>query len=313
MARAFALVVWVICLGALAVSASDIDNCCFVDRQCQSDQDWVNGYWAFQKNQCHAPASSQPTGVSAQIDNCCFIDRQCTTDQEWTDGYHAYQNNQCAVPAGSGAPTSSQTVSASPAHIDNCCFLDRQCQTVQDYWVEGYHAFQNNQCGAPGQLVLSVDQADNKRRALRIEGSARLIAAVNAALDLLKARAPHWYVYTVFGHDWILAVPKGTIVSSPLDVNVHLVHPDNIESTLQRDAGSFAGYLVHYAAHNYQHQRYLAGPGLGAWVELLEDEREALTVQIEAMEACCPGHPWLPGFRHLLTNIDQLEYQWWHD
>ena len=31
---------------------SDIDNCCFVDRQCQSDTDWTNGYWAYQRNEC---------------------------------------------------------------------------------------------------------------------------------------------------------------------------------------------------------------------------------------------------------------------
>ena len=40
-----------------AVSA-DIDNCCFVDRQCQSDQEWTDGYWAYQNNQCAAPAHS---------------------------------------------------------------------------------------------------------------------------------------------------------------------------------------------------------------------------------------------------------------
>ena len=36
-----------------------VDNCCFVDRQCNSDQDWVHGYWAYQNNQCAAPSPNQ--------------------------------------------------------------------------------------------------------------------------------------------------------------------------------------------------------------------------------------------------------------
>ena len=34
---------------------SQIDNCCFVDRQCNSDAEWTSGYRAFQNNQCPAP------------------------------------------------------------------------------------------------------------------------------------------------------------------------------------------------------------------------------------------------------------------
>ena len=26
---------------------AQIDNCCFVNRQCSSDQEWTDGYWAF--------------------------------------------------------------------------------------------------------------------------------------------------------------------------------------------------------------------------------------------------------------------------
>ncbi len=35
---------------------SDIDNCCFVDRHCQTDGEWADGYWAYQRNECPAPA-----------------------------------------------------------------------------------------------------------------------------------------------------------------------------------------------------------------------------------------------------------------
>ena len=81
---------------------SQIDNCCFVDRQCNSDEEWTSGYWAFQNNQCNAPLQSRPDTSSqpastdqSQIDNCCFLDWQCNTDEEWLRGFHAFQNNQC--------------------------------------------------------------------------------------------------------------------------------------------------------------------------------------------------------------------------
>ena len=86
---------------------SQIDNCCFVDRQCHSDAEWTSGYWAFQNNQCAAPLqsrlqiSSQPANISTgTIDNCCFLDWQCNSDEEWARGYIAFQIDHCDVPAG---------------------------------------------------------------------------------------------------------------------------------------------------------------------------------------------------------------------
>ena len=40
---------------------SDIDNCCFVNRHCQSEQDWVDGFWAFRRQECSAP------GIAEQV------------------------------------------------------------------------------------------------------------------------------------------------------------------------------------------------------------------------------------------------------
>ncbi len=152
-ARAFVLMTSAIllCVAALAGTASGIDNCCFVDRQCTTDREWIDGYHAYHHNQCQAPAQSQPTGgAPAQIDNCCFVDRQCHSDQDWISGYWAFQNNQCNAPAQSPAPTSSQPAGGAPAQIDNCCYVDRQCNTDLD-WRIGWHAYRTNQCGAAGQ------------------------------------------------------------------------------------------------------------------------------------------------------------------
>ncbi len=91
-------------------ASSDINNCCFVDRQCSGDQEWVNGYWSFQRNECplgHTSPDStgaKPIGSApAETDNCCFTGWQCHNDADWNRGYWAFQNNQC----GAGAPTSS--------------------------------------------------------------------------------------------------------------------------------------------------------------------------------------------------------------
>ena len=32
--------------------SESVDNCCFVDRQCRTDQEWTDGYWAYQHGQC---------------------------------------------------------------------------------------------------------------------------------------------------------------------------------------------------------------------------------------------------------------------
>ncbi len=85
---------------------SPIDNCCGIDRQCQSDQEWIDGYWAYQNNQCPAPPQPQPVtpaqpvaSAPATVDNCCYVDRQCASEAQWEAGYWAFQNNQCPVSA----------------------------------------------------------------------------------------------------------------------------------------------------------------------------------------------------------------------
>ena len=88
-----------------APAGAEIDNCCFVDRQCSTQEQWVSGYRAFKNNQCPAPA--QPLAVNAGtpasqsaagVDNCCFLGMQCASDLDWQLGYAAFQRNQCKHP-----------------------------------------------------------------------------------------------------------------------------------------------------------------------------------------------------------------------
>ena len=79
---------------------SNIDNCCFVDRQCHTNQEWTDGYWAFQDGQCAAPARTQsetlPTGGdTSQADNCCYLDWNCMSDNDWLMGVQAFRSNRC--------------------------------------------------------------------------------------------------------------------------------------------------------------------------------------------------------------------------
>ena len=209
--------------GNPAGTASEIDNCCFVDRQCGTDQEWTEGYWAFQNGQCQAPAqsqipaSSQPTGgAPAQIDNCCFVDRQCRTELDWISGYHAFQNNQCGAPGQTGAspqpgggvilrtasgvvigyrggrsilPSTAPTVfhaDGSDGPYSSCCQQNWQCNSDQDR-AEGFQAFQTNldDCSLPG-LISIVGDPD-------------FVTYYEQRLDLLKNRLPQRYTYVLDG------------------------------------------------------------------------------------------------------------------
>ena len=88
--------------GTTSAQPSDIDNCCFVNRQCQSESEWVSGYWAFQRNECPvggstAPMSSaQPASSPSGVNNCCHIGWRCESEDAWLAGYFSHAANLCA-------------------------------------------------------------------------------------------------------------------------------------------------------------------------------------------------------------------------
>ncbi len=191
-----------LCMLAALVSAQ-IDNCCFVDRQCSSDQDWRDGYYAFQNYQCAAPAQSQPgtsappaSNAPANVDNCCFVDRQCSSDQEWSDGYWAFQNGQCAAPVPSGQPASSV-----PATGGTCCSLGWQCQSDWER-TNGYLAHQNDpeRCGGLPQFSVMTPTGSMPK----IQGSDLFVGYIIATLNWLQREAPDWYNYVVSAIDLIV-------------------------------------------------------------------------------------------------------------
>ena len=186
--------------------AAPIDNCCFVDRLCQSNQEWVDGYWAYQNGQCAAPTQPQPAtpaqpvaSTPATVNNCCFVDRQCRTDEEWVSGYWAYQNGQCGAPA---QPQAATTVVDWPPTGGNCCSVNWHCRFDEER-VQGFMAFQLFQCADPTQTSAITLTGPVPR----IEGSDRFVRHIVATLKLMKSLAPDWYNYVITGMDVIVEQP----------------------------------------------------------------------------------------------------------
>lgn len=137
-AKTFALIIvsLMLCAVSSAQENAIIDNCCFVNRQCATNQEWEAGWHAFQRNECPASQPAAPTSapVSAPagqlIDNCCYVDRQCQSDAEWVNGYWAYQNGQCAA-----APAQTSAVTPTRPRIEGSSNFVRHVSMVMD-WLE---------------------------------------------------------------------------------------------------------------------------------------------------------------------------------
>ena len=205
--RAFAILFVLFSLCGLA--AAQHDNCCGIDRQCSTDRQWTDGYYAFQRGQCAAPAQAQPpapaASSSAPTDNCCGIDRQCYNDADWVVGYYAFRENQCAAStAGQQAPSVVSQARAQvwtplmPAGVsqllanptidpfNNCCYMHHNtCHSDAD-WARGWTQYQNRQCVHPAPLGTRPAITGDHPKFTKL---------VNDALHLIAVHAPEWLPY----------------------------------------------------------------------------------------------------------------------
>ncbi len=359
------------------VSPTNVDNCCFVDRQCQSEADWADGYWAYQNGQCAAPVSSQPqpapqaqlpvqsiSPAPAQVDNCCFVDRQCQSEADWADGYWAYQNGQCAAPVSSQpqpAPqTPAQPLSNVPAGVDNCCQVDRQCQSEWD-WEQGYYAYLaghcrvavaarstgpawtptmpaevyrllqnpsgdpfNNCCFMHHDTCHSSGDWERGNRDYRnhvcihpapiptrppVEGPPHFIFWMDKAFELIARAAPEWL-------DYIYSSGLRKIVMLPTTGGTGFVNvtwafafayeegenPDGMPSYDQYFG--MTGVLVHEACHAIQQRTYTQSASV-------RNELSCLEAQVAVLKAIDPGHRWVDAIQWHIDNIHDPSTWWW--
>ena len=244
---------------------ANVDNCCFVDRQCQSDQEWIDGYWAYQNGQCPAPAQpvtpAQPVASApANVDNCCYVDRQCQHDWEWTEGYWAYQTGQCTAPAQPQPVTRALPTASELATGGNCCSSIWNCLYEEDR-LQGYYAYRINQCaGLPQTSAITLTGP-----VPRIEGSDRFVQHIIATLKLLKSIAPAWYNYVVTGMDVIVESTgtrnPGSCTASANDrerrVTLESCWIDSdsqITGVIEHDQADTAVALAHEACHIHTHE-----------------------------------------------------------
>ena len=326
-------------------TSAQFDNCCFVDRQCTTDQDWNNGYFAYQNGQCVAPSQTQPQTstqpVSAgpsQIDNCCYVDRQCQSDQQWSDGYFAYQNGQYSAPSQTQQQTLSQPASASPAQIDNCCFAGWQCNT-DEQWSNGYQAYQDNQCNAPSQSspLPAVDLAsvDNCCRVnqqcttdedwqqgwvaykyyqcnfdvpITIVGGGGFRSQIKDSLLVLKRTSPHWYDYVIRGLKRV--VQTGSYRDTYVDTETKIFYLNYVDAppagfTYHEHIVFTASILAHEACHVHRDRAGLQSGGL-------EGERACTDIQLQAHIAIDPHDGRIQEHRGVLATIDDPANWWWN-
>ena len=283
------------------VSPANVDNCCFVDRQCQTEADWTNGYYAYKNGQCAAPVPSQSQSppqaqtpvqpispAPAQVDNCCFVDRQCQTEAEWAEGYYAYLNNQCGAPAQNQTPA--QPVGSIPAGVDNCCRAGWQCQTELD-WQRGWSAYQLFQCSDDIPM--------------RIDGSGTFVNLVREAYTRLKRTSPRLYIYGITGFSSIREAPADGDVGYFDDSNT-FQQPFGRNSYSEDDVINVVGGIAHEACHAH---KLRDGTATSGW----RNELPCLQKELEAYHAVDPTdyYGYIVWIQDIIDNIENPAYWWW--
>ena len=254
--------------------------------------DWVS-YSRVGDGDRTQPARAVQDGgqTQAQVDNCCFVDRQCTVDAEWVSGYLAFQNGQCAAPLQTGLQLPVTSTDSDSSGVNNCCYIGWSCNTDAE-WAQGYVAFHTDHCDVPVGFI--------------IEGPDSFVARVKEVLRLLQERSPQWFAYAISGLDKVRLVDEPGVSSIRTRTRTWRIAPDRFfNRTGQRGVISLASSMVHEACHVHRRESGLKSGGY-------EGESSCLRIQIEATETFdnFGGHvSWL---RHLLENIDDVEYQWWH-
>ena len=188
-----------------------------------------------------------------------YTANKSTRGEDWcwikiSDGWlaktaRALPNRPLYAAASRSSSAQQAQISQQRSDIDNCCFVDRECKSEKQ-WIDGYYAYQNNQCGAPGQAGA------NKPGRPIIEGSAEFIRRVDLTLDYLSQHAPARYAYVVGGADRIIEFSDGVEGNCRADAGGGLIRMEtcivHFGITFENQIFTIAAVLSHEACHTYQ-------------------------------------------------------------
>ncbi len=252
-----------------------IDNCCFVDSQCSSDQDWTDGYFRFQRGECPAPPQPAISVPAAPVSS--------------------------PVAAG-GRPQPLRPESATPhlphsitdwsrvgePGVDNCCQIGWDCQNDTE-WLRGFQVYQASQC---------------HHSALVIAGSNHFKSMAEQAFVAMRSRAPHWYAYVISGlHGATMLGPNEGGGTHP-NHRSYQTGFHNQHAPTESDVFDFVGGLAHEACHLHMWNRGLA---VASWT----NELPCVEAQLYATEAVDPINRQSYWLRDLIANLHDPSRWWW--
>ena len=256
--------------------SEEFDNCCSVGWTCYTYDDWQRGFDAFMYDRtCSAPVpltqvSSQPVSIGGSVTAGPGDSITVTYPTNLRASFSLQSRVVTTVAAGSTLRVSgregrwlkvawsgreiwlagwvpmsrAEAGQHSPsALVDNCCFVNRQCTTEQE-WIDGFWAYQNNQCPAPGQ-------PQSQGLPLRIDGSHLFVNTIRATLDLMKQNAPYYYDYVTSGLDRVVQIQPGLDTWGGIGLGGHAYcSGERVYYSARRDAyyGEYDADLVEEAA-----------------------------------------------------------------
>lgn len=238
----------------------DTDNCCDLDRECHTEEEWKAGWLAFDRLECwdeyHKwartpdPAYMPPAGST----NCCDAPGWlCLNDDHIERGRSAFTAySHCNPRIKTGYLPYFLYYDAT----DNCCHLGRDCQTNAD-WERGYSDFLHFRCEFYVPLVQSLP--------VHLVGSEKFQASNLTAFSLLKARSPYYYDYAVRGIGKIVYASLdgalgGRARCGPERLMLSSV-PDDLPEHFWSSIVFVASLIVHEACHCHQKMAGFVPPG----------------------------------------------------